>query len=320
MLDKFLNRRAVEERQKLHETIEKLEKENNNLRKRLSKRETKVAEDPAKRQELEESLNKAFTKINVLEHELEVCRNRKIDNNVRSFESVRLPQKESLDFMKRVSSVRTENDDLLTVYCSPDDTEIISQVQLPEISDILSDIVTEKGFVIFYDRGYNLSPLFAVIPPFPVESSFSTYGRSFDTNNLSTYFSSKGVAAFVLAHAGQSFIGVSDAENLLYGELVTTGVKEKHSKGGWSQRRFERLRDEDIHHHTEKAGDAFTSMMEFQGSIAEYIVLMGDHKLAEAITKGCNLKRLLKTTDIKPDRHCGDSLRKEIWSFVWFKF
>ena len=319
MFDKFLNRGAEEERQRLLDNMALLEKENENLRKRLSKRETKAAEDPARRQELEESLNKALNRIQVLDHELEVCRSGKKEADKGAPASFKLTYGESLEFIERLSSIKSSKEDLLTVYSSPGDGEILSQIPVPEISGMLSDYGADNGIIVFYDRRCEPFPVFAVIPPFPVESSFSTAGSGFDTGGLNALFGSEQVAAFVLAHAGESFIGVADASNLFYGELVRTGVKEKHSKGGWSQR-YERLRDEDIRRHAEKAGEAFGSMMDVHGSIAEFLVLMGDPRLAGEITEGCTLKRLLKTTDIKVDRHCGESLRKEIWSALWFRF
>ena len=90
MLDKFLNRGAEEEKERLLNTIKDLKKDNESLRKRLSKRETKAAEDPARRQELEESLKRALTKIGVLEHELEVCRSDNNDSCGPSFKSFKL--------------------------------------------------------------------------------------------------------------------------------------------------------------------------------------------------------------------------------------
>jgi len=319
MLDKFLNRGAEEERQRLLDTIAKLEKDNDNLRKRLSKRETKAAEDPARRQELEESLNKALTKIQVLEHELEVSRMEETTGPCVKYGSHRLSQGESRDVISRLSSARSEKDDLLTVYGSPGDPGILSDVPLPEFADLIRGDRTGAGFALFCDRGSKLFPAFAVIPPFPVESSFAGKGNSFDTAGLAEIIDSDRAAAFVLAHAGESFIGIADAKNLIHGELVRSGVKEKHSKGGWSQKRFERLREEDIRHHVEKVREAFDSMLDSYPGIAEYLVLMGDQQLALAMTEGCIIRRITRTTDIKPDRHCGEALRKEIWSSVWFR-
>ena len=320
MLDKFLNRGAEEEKECLLNTIKDLEKDNESLRKRLSKRETKAAEDPARRQELEESLKRALTKIGVLEHELEVCRSDNNDSCGPSFKSFKLSHRESIEFIGLLSSFRSEKGELLSVYGTPGDDEILSKVSVQEIVDVIRDDQGDTGFALFNGGRSELLPVFAVLPPFPVESSFSVSGNSYEIAELSVILNSERAAAFVLAHAGESFIGIADAKNVLFGELVRTGVKEKHSKGGWSQKRFERLREEDIRHHAEKAAAAFDSMMDSHSDIADCLVLLGDIRLAEAIAANCPLERIIRTTDIKPDRHCGEALRKEIWSSVWFRF
>ena len=319
MLDKFLNRGAEEEKERLLHTIKALEKDNENLRKRLSKRETKAAEDPSKRQEIEETLNRALTKIGVLEHELEICRSERKNLSGPAFESIKLLQRDSQEFIRRLSSFRSGKDDLLTVYGSPGDENIIPKVPVQGFVDVVKNDSAGTGFVLFYDGGCEISPAFVVIPPFPVESSFSVSGSSYETAELSGIINSERAVAFVLAHAGESFIGIVDVKTVLFGELVRTGVKEKHSKGGWSQKRFERLREEDIRHHAEKAGEAFDSMMDSHVNIVDFLVLMGDIRLAESIVSKFDLKRLIRITDIKPDRHCGEALRKEIWSSVWFR-
>ena len=317
MLDKFLNRGSEEEKQRLLDTIAKLEKDNDNLRNRLSKREAKAAEDPAKR---EESLNKASTKIQVLEHELEVCRSRSYaDKEEGMSETFRLSQKEALEFTGRLSSFNSGKEDLLTIYGSDGDQSVLTEVPFPEFDKLINKDRAGNGFALFCDRGSQLLPGFVVIPPFPVESSFTSKGRSFDTAGISDLIGSERVAAFVLAHAGESYIGITDPGTVIHGELVRTGVKEKHSKGGWSQKRFERLREEDIRHHVEKVRESFDSMMNLHAGMADHLVLMGDRQLAEAITGNCSLKRIIRNTDINPERHCGEALKKEIWSSVWFR-
>lgn len=320
MFDKFLNKGSEEEKQRLLDTIAALEKDNDNLRKRLSKKETRAREDPAKRQELEESLNRALTKIQVLEHELETCRSRNTDFEKPSFETFRLSRKEAVEFTERLSSLRSGKQDLLTICCSGGDRTVLSEIPNPDFMEFLIEENNDRGFVLFYDKSSKIFPCYAAVPPFPVKSSsFAVTGDSFDSRALTDISGDNHTAAFVLAHAGESFIGIADSDNLLFGELVRSSVKEKHSKGGWSQKRFERLRDEDIRHHAQKTAEAFDSIMKSHGSIVDYLVLMGDYQLADAITEDCSLEKIKKATDIKPDRHCGDALRKEIWSSLWYR-
>ena len=58
----------------------------------------------------------------------------------------------------------------------------------------------------------------------------------------------------ISAHAGDTLIGIAlSSGRFEVQEAVKSQVKEKHSKGGWSQKRFERLRDEDIRNHAARS-------------------------------------------------------------------
>ena len=64
-------------------------------------------------------------------------------------------------------------------------------------------------------------------------------------------------------------------------EFVESQVKEKHSKGGWSQKRFERLREEDIKNHVDAVLDKLSVLLAKYGTIVKYAVLSGDESLIE---------------------------------------
>ena len=55
-------------------------------------------------------------------------------------------------------------------------------------------------------------------------------------------------------------------------ELVETQVKEKHSKGGWSQKRFERLREEDIKNHLDAVQE---KLAQLRGQIRKHCEICG---------------------------------------------
>lgn len=320
MLDNFFGKKNQEEIERLRGMNVSLEKDNENLRKRLSKREERISKDPARIQETEESLKKALTRIGVLEHEISVCREKNSEDGIRTpYKTFRLAYSEALDAISRISSIRSEKNDLITIYGQAGDPAAFSGVP-QTISDFLQKDMPENGCVIFFDRGCKVFPAIVVGPPQSFDSPSSSAGEKFETGRLSAAIENGTTAAFVLAHAGESFIGITDSKNVLHGELVRTGVKEKHSRGGWSQKRFERLREEDIRRHAEKAADAFDSMMRDHEGMADRVILMGDHRLATAIAGDTNLKTVRINTNIKPDRHCGDLIRKDIWSSVWHVF
>jgi hypothetical protein len=123
-----------------------------------------------------------------------------------------------------------------------------------------------------------------------------------------------------LAHAGETFIGISDRERVIEYKIVRSSVKEKHTKGGMSQRRFERLRDEDIRHHGEKARSAFEALVAGYKSELEMVVASGEHNLIKMITQDNDFPLLLRSIDPKAvlEKQKIDKIRVLAWSSRWY--
>ncbi|MDD2439820.1 MAG: Vms1/Ankzf1 family peptidyl-tRNA hydrolase [Methanosarcinaceae archaeon] len=118
----------------------------------------------------------------------------------------------------------------------------------------------------------------------------------------------------LLLHAGESFVGFApDLLAFESEELIRSSVKEKHTKGGFSQRRFERLREEDIAHHLEKVLKVVNKILEEKLEI-DCVILGGDTQLIKEIEKRLpfELEILEKSMDLKLERLCG----KEVLSTV----
>ncbi|WP_269849004.1 Vms1/Ankzf1 family peptidyl-tRNA hydrolase [Methanosarcina horonobensis] len=95
--------------------------------------------------------------------------------------------------------------------------------------------------VFFYDLHRMISE--TIIPPFPLASSSWHLRDSFETVLLEESLNAGCRMLVLVLHAGESFIGFApDARVFDTEEFIKSSVKEKHSKGGFSQRRFERLR------------------------------------------------------------------------------
>jgi len=86
------------------------------------------------------------------------------------------------------------------------------------------------------------------------------------------------------AHAGETFVGVMENEGFVEHEIIRSSVMGKHSKGGWSQKRFERLVEEDVKHHADKVRDALIKM--YDKYDVRYIIAGGEAKLVRMILEG----------------------------------
>ncbi|MBN2733390.1 MAG: hypothetical protein JXQ82_00825 [Methanomicrobiaceae archaeon] len=320
MINRFFRKDLEEKVEKLEARILETEKENDKLRKRLSKREEKKESDPAKFQETAEELKKSKNQIDALEQRITALTAEKEESSAKSSaKDYYLSKRESLELLRKIASVREEKENLISVYLPPKENIPAQYDPNGEISAYIGTIKSETGFVGFFDLNQPSAASFFAAPPFPPEEAYVKKGASFDTKAAEEIFTKKRHAAFILGHAGESYVGLATESGLIKGELIRSSVKEKHSKGGWSQKRFERLREEDIKHHTEKAGEFFSGLLEEFNGITDVIVVGGDRKTGSDIAGQRDIPTIYRQFETKPDRHCGEKLIKEIWSARWYR-
>ena len=149
--------------------------------------------------------------------------------------------------MESLRVCRSPRDDLLVAYYPG---PIPEDAALPlKIKKAVATIKSQRGGIILH------SPhLFSLllVPPFPILESYSREGSAFALDPLGEMMDPPVLV--VSAHAGETFLGVAlSREGFEAEELVQSQVMGKHSKGGWSQKRFERLREEDIKSHVDLA-------------------------------------------------------------------
>lgn len=155
-----------------------------------------------------------------------------------------------------------------------------------------------------------------IIPPFPISKQAWYLQDSFVTGFLEESLKSDYKLLILILHAGESFIGfTSDAKVFDEKELLRSSVKEKHNKGGFSQRRFERLREEDIAHHMNKVCEALDKFLEENPSI-DYVLASGDSLLINEIQKRLpfSLEIIEKPSDIKVEKTGGEEILRTLLS------
>ncbi|MDD3407475.1 MAG: Vms1/Ankzf1 family peptidyl-tRNA hydrolase [Methanomicrobium sp.] len=326
MISGFFRKDLQEKVESLEEKTASLEKENEKLRKRLSKREEKKETDPAKFQETAEDLKRTKAALEALEKKLKSKSEEGsefVDERQSFFlESFYLPRKKSLELLSRLGSLSAEKDSLTSIYLMPGEKASHDSGIPGEILSYIDSLKSETGIIGFFDLGYPSLLSFFTAPPFPPGKSVTSHTDSFECSTADEIFSKERHSIFILAHAGESYIGIATEKGLLKGSLVTSSVKEKHSKGGWSQKRFERLREEDIRHHTEKAGENLKELLLEYRAITDTIVVFGDRKTGSEIidyTGEKDIPVLYRQCEIKPDRYAGEKLAKELWSARWYK-
>ncbi|MBP2134268.1 hypothetical protein J2128_002234 [Methanomicrobium sp. W14] len=323
MITGFFKKDLLEQIENLKKTVSELEKDNEKLRKRLAKREEKKTSDPAKLQETAEELKRAKAAIKSLEEKISDTMDK--DGCEQSRPCVKnwfLDKKKSGDLIDRISSVKSGKKSLLSVYLPPKETDFTEDLPDDEIQSLVSGADKDTGVIGFFDTECPSVCSFFVLPPFPPEKKETLKDEKFLTEPLSDIFLKSRHCVFVLAHAGESCIGLATESGLIKSSLVRSSVKEKHSKGGWSQKRFERLREEDIRHHVEKAAENLSDLLAEYRDIADVIVVSGDKKTGFDILKEAGVSDLpviYRQFDTKPDRYAGEKLAKDLWSARWYR-
>jgi len=309
--------------------VNELESGNKNLSMQLTKQDTRAKKALSDKQEADAALKKAKVKIETLKHELKNLKKQEPDEL--SFKkSVELTNDKSLEILFKIGSVRSKNENLISVYLRPGDStsdlpdlyEFERAVNPDKYKDILSlmqKIKSPTGIVLFYDMEQpGISPLIAV-PPFQVSETGWKLDYAFDTKQMQGILNSNPVVCIVLTHAGETFIGISDRKAFIDYKIVRSSVKGRHKKGGWSQKRFERLIEEDIRNHVEKSKTAFETLVKEYKNDIKLIVGCGEYNLAKEITADCGCPVIFKSINAKLKKHDIDRIRVLVWSSKWYE-
>ena len=332
--DKLFNRKELEKKIGiLQARINELEPENKSLSTRLSKQEARAKRAVSDKQEVDLALKKAEKRIDNLEHSLENQKEetQKTDDLALTFKrSVTLTNAQSCDLLSQISSIRSRNEDLVTVYLRPNEsvTDLNEfDIELEQdVKYLMQRIESPTGMALFYDMKRQGMVRMIMTPPFPIGESKWKLDRVFDTTELQELLEQNQVICILLAHAGETFIGISDRERVIEYKIVRSSVKEKHTKGGMSQRRFERLRDEDVKHHADKARAVFEALVDDYKNELKMVVASGEHNLIKEITGGGDsgyrhpFPLLIRSIDTKAkiEKRNIDKIRVLTWSARWY--
>ncbi|HSD59122.1 MAG TPA: Vms1/Ankzf1 family peptidyl-tRNA hydrolase [Methanotrichaceae archaeon] len=239
-------------------------------------------------------------------------------------QGTKLTPREFERLIKKLSMLHSPEEDLLTAYAGISKA-LPSLPSLPsglpnEAEKLIGTIGSDRGLAVLH-----FPQLFTLVlkPPLPMtsmtESSLSV-GGSFQLDPLKELMDTSVLV--ISAHAGDTFLGVSlnslNKEGFEAEELVKSQVKEKHSKGGWSQKRFERLREEDIKKHVEDVIEKLAEMKRKYGSVAKFAVLGGDPTLLKLIAPAVGLPVVERRLERHDEKRL-DRLRDEVYGFTCYR-
>jgi hypothetical protein len=214
--------------------------------------------------------------------------------------------------LQRLKACSSPKDDLL-VACFPG--PVPDEVSLPpQAKRAALAIKSQRDKIILY---YPQLFMLLLIPPFPIQESASWEGSTFQLDLFSEV--AETPVLVVSAHAGETFMGVAmSQEGFEVLEFVESQVKEKHSKGGWSQKRFERLREEDIKNHVDAVQEKLSNLTSKYGTIVKYAILSGDESLIRQFKPSIGLPVVERRLE-KYDEKQLDSLLEVVYGFTCYR-
>jgi hypothetical protein len=306
LVDLFGRKKHEERARELETGLAVLQKEKEDLLRTLEKREEKVKQLSSALQEARLALKAALQKAS-RPQETEPASPELSRPELSKPQGRRMSPREMMMLCRRLSSCRSAEGDLLSIY-TPEVQGLPSSAQ-----EAARAVGSERGWIVL-----SSPQLFTLllVPPLPVKELLSHAGDSFFLEPLQEIMETP--VLLVSSHAGDTFLGLSSSwQDIEVKELVSSPVKEKHSKGGWSQKRFERLREEEIRAHLEAVLGKLSAFQSQYSAAAKYAVLSGDPRLTRQIAPQLRLPVVERRLE-KHESKGLDRFAEEVYSFMCY--
>ena len=311
MVDLFGKKKLEDRILELQAELAKLEGEKEEFLRTLEKREEKIRRLSTANQEVNLALKAA-------EQKAAASLSAPLQAAVEKYEAEQKPKAKKLSLremdmlMERLRACRSPRDDLLVAYYPgpiPEDAALPSQIK-----KAAATIKSQRGEIILHSP-HLFSLLF--IPPFPVQESLSREGGAFALDLIREMMDTPVLV--VSAHAGETFLGVAlSREGFEAEEMVESQVMGKHSKGGWSQKRFERLREEDIKSHVDLVQLKLVGLMGKYKTLLKYAVLSGEESLLRQIAPAIDIPVVERRLGRHDERKTKELL-EEVYGFTCYR-
>lgn len=304
MVDLFGKKKLADRIQELECGMAKLRLENKELARTLEKREEKIRKLASAYQEAKLALKATEQRMTASPATATtILEERRLHSPVTN-----LSIREMERLLKRLQTCRSPMDDLLTVFL-PDNSGLP-----PEAERAAQAIKSTRGWIFLkYPQLFTM----LLVPPFPILEFSSVEGSTFQLDPLRDLMEMPVLV--VSAHAGDTFLGVAFGRDAFeVQEFVESQVKEKHSKGGWSQKRFERLREEDVSNHVDAVLKKLAELRAKYGSVVRFAVLGGDQSLVKQIAPAVGIPLLERRLDRHDEKRL-DRLLDEIYGFTCYR-
>ena len=295
MIDRLLGRAELKER------IEELEEEKRHLQRRAEAEEERRSDAVADRQRAEE-------RVNELEHRIESLEDRlkRAEGTEASVEFRRVTDRsgsrlaDALDRFRAVESGDPEG--LLTAFV-PDADSVPAAVS-DWFGERAALVRRAAPAVVLADDTGAVSV--ALTPPIAPEP-FDRWSDRFRLDEA--WFRPTGRFAFAVVRSDTFAVGTYEGDERVAFEGFASDVKEAHSKGGFSQGRFERRREGQIDDHLEKANEALAEVADAED--VDRVIAVGERSVLGRVRDRADVTDVSDATG-KPEAALDDAFR-DFW-------
>lgn len=297
MFDQLLGRAALKERiDDLEAEATDLEEKRDRLRKQLDAEQERRADAASDRQAAEEQVNRLQDRITQLEDEVERLRDDEDDGvDFRGVEDLRGSRLDAV--LDRLDSVETTSEGAFTA--------MVTEPSADDVRDAFGErtaLVSRATpcLALTDDAGV----VSAALRPPAAPDPFADWNDGFELQRK--WFRPTGRFAFALVRADLFALGEYRGDEQRSVTGFTSDVKSDHSKGGYSQDRFERRRDEQIQQHVDRCRD------ELADRNADRLYVVGDENAVERVADDADATGTVGATG-DPGDALDDAFR-EFWT------
>ncbi|ELZ56858.1 MULTISPECIES: Vms1/Ankzf1 family peptidyl-tRNA hydrolase [Halorubrum] len=295
MIDRLLGRAELKER------IEELEEEKRHLERRAEAEEERRSDAVADRQRAEERVNELEHRIESLEERLDRAEGTEESLEFRRVTDLRGAR--VADVLDRFRAVESDDPEgLLTAYVP--DADALPATVADWFGDRAGLIRRAAPAVVLADDTGAVSA--ALTPPIGPDP-FDGWDDAFRLDE--SWFRPTGRFAFAVVRSDTFALGVYEGDERVAFEGFTSEVKSAHSKGGFSQGRFERRRDGQIDDHLDRANDALADVSEAED--VDRVIAVGERSVLGRVRDRADRTDVSDATG-KPEAALDDAFR-DFW-------
>ncbi len=287
MLDDLLGRTELRER------IDELETERRHLQRELDAEQERRADAQTARQQAEERVNRLEDRIEQLEDALDRRERGEREPEPAHAESLRDARLDTI--LGRLDSFVAGPEGVLTAYVR--DGSALPDAVRDAFGSRAAVVARSAPCLAVTDDASLLGACLSVpVPPDP----FVTWDTTVSIDRA--WFEPRGTYTLALVRSDLFAMGTYDGTNRRGFHGFTADLKRQHSKGGFSQRRFERLRDEQIEDHVGRCRAALAERD------ADPLYLVGERTVLDEFTDEGAVTRTVDATG-DPESALADAWR-----------